>query len=159
MVSQNVKGQIEKYKVVGDIYVWKYRENQRNYPGWNFTMDKNASFSMVELLNLMDSCEWSSKKLILLSKPTQMQLDVPNNMKGKAKFKGYEELILNFRKTEDENYWVITELKDCIEIKFGKNRLSELKNAIMGIPLGKGDFGISDENEDNILNIWWNLKG
>ncbi|MCF1423247.1 hypothetical protein [Mangrovimonas futianensis] len=53
-----MKAQIEKHKVSGKVYVWTYKDNNRNYPGWNFTTDLKASESLSELLNLMSDCEW-----------------------------------------------------------------------------------------------------
>jgi hypothetical protein len=49
-------------------------------------------------------------------------------------------------------------LDNGIEIQFGKEKLTELQNAINGIPKGNGDFAISDQNEENILYFWWNLE-
>ena len=59
-----------------------------------------------------------------------------------------------YKTSESENHWLIKELDNGIEIQFGKEKLTELQNAIKGIPKGKGDFAISDQNEENILYFW-----
>ncbi len=153
-----MKAQIEKHKASGKVYVWTYIDNNRNYPGWNFTVDLKASESLSELLNLMYNCEWSTKKKITTELPTQAQLNVPNNQNGIAKWKSIPNLTLNCKTSESENHWLINELDNGIEIQFGRKKLTELQNAINGIPKGNGDFAISDQNEENILYFWWNLE-
>ena len=149
---------IEKYQVSGNVYAWACKDNNRNYPGWNFTVDIRASESLFELLNLMNACEWSTKKKFMTELPTQAQLNVPNNLNGKAKWKYKPNLTLNCKITESGNHWLIKELDNEIEIQFGKEKLSELQKAIKGIPKGNGDFAISDQNGENILYFWWNLE-
>ncbi len=152
-----MKAQIEKYKINGKVYCWKYKENERNYHGWNFTVDLKASQSLSELLDLMSLCEWSSKKKIVIDVPTTSQLSVPNNQGGRAKWKTISKITLNCKKSEHENLWTIRELGDEIEIQFGKTKLTELQKAIKEIPNRKGDVAITDQNEENILYFWWNL--
>ena len=153
-----MKESINKYKVHGKVYAWTYKDNNRNYPSWNFTVDSRGSESLCQLLNLMISCEWSIKKKIALELPTKMQLNVPNNQNGIAKWKSKPNLILNYNTSESENYWLINEFDNEIEIQLGKEKLTELQNAINGISKGIGDFAISDENDENILYFWWNLE-
>jgi hypothetical protein len=153
-----MKAQIEKFKVNGKVYAWTYKDNNRNYPGWNFTVDLKASESLSELLNLMSDCEWSTKKKVTTELPTQAQLDVPNNQNEIARWKSKPNLTLNCKTSESENHWLLSEHDNGIEIQFGKEKLTELQNAIKGIPKGNGDFAISDQNEENILYFWWNLE-
>ena len=82
----SMKEQINKLKINGNIYFWKYLENSRNYPGWNFTVNKIGGENLLELIRLMRTCEWSSKKSIQITEPSQKQLKVPNNSNGKAKW-------------------------------------------------------------------------
>ena len=95
-----MKAQIEKHKVNGKVYTWSYKDNNRNYPGWNFTVDLNASKSLSDLLNLMNDCEWSTKKTISTELPTELQLSVPNNQNGVAKCKSKSNLTLNCKTSE-----------------------------------------------------------
>jgi hypothetical protein len=111
-----MKVQIEKYKVSGKVYTWTYKGNNRNYPGWNFTVDLKASKSLSELLNLMNTCEWSTKKTVSTELPTQAQLNVPNYENGNAKWKSKPNLTLNYKTSEQENHWLTKELDNRIEI-------------------------------------------
>jgi hypothetical protein len=149
-----MKEKIQKYKINGEVYTWTCKDNNRNYPGWNFMIDKNGVENLIELLDLMKKCEWSSKKTIRIENPTDSQLRIPNNLNGKAKWKTKDKLILNCRKTEPENYWLIKETDKELEFRFGGQKLIDLQNAISRIGKGNGDFAISDNNEENILYFW-----
>ena len=158
LVQKNaqMKEKIEKHNINGKVYAWKYLENSRNYPGWNFTVDRKASENLSELLKLMQQCDWSSKKEIQTSMPTEYQIKVPNNQNGIAKWKATSKLIFNSKKVEDKNYWKVIEKENEIEIQFGENKLAEFEKAINGIPKGEGDFAISSNSEEDILYLWWN---
>jgi hypothetical protein len=152
-----MKTRIEKYKVGGKVYIWTFKENSRNYPEWNFTVDLKASKSLSELLDFMNKCEWSTNKTIKTEKPTRLQLDVPNNLYGTAKSISKSNMTFKCKTTETTNHWLIKETDNGIEVQFGKEKLIELQNAINGIPENRGDFAISDNNDNNILYFWWNL--
>ncbi len=153
-----MKEKLSEYKVVGKIYVWNYLENYSNYPGWNLTLDMQASISLIRVLNLMLECDWLNRKSILLEKPTQLQLSVPNNRNGLAKWKSKNKLILNYKKLENENYWRIKETEKEIHIDFGESKLKEFKNAITRISKGMNDFPICDEKRKHILYFWCNME-
>lgn len=153
-----MKAKIKKYKVTGKVFIWKYKDNLRNYPGWNFTVDIKASQSLLRLLELMNNCEWSSQNIITTEIPTELQIRVPNNQNGNARWKTKKNLKLKCIKTMSETHWLINEMENEVEIQFGKAKLEEFKNAITGIPEGKGDFDISDQNAENIMFFWWNLN-
>ena len=82
-----MKDKIEKLNIIGKVYTWKYLDNSKNYPGWNFTIDEKASNSLFDLFTLMKQCEWSSKKEIKTSIPTENQIKIPNNKNGSSKWK------------------------------------------------------------------------
>ena len=152
-----MKEQIKNLNIAGRVYLWKYKEKTTKFPDWHFTVDRVASASLLELLKMMYECEWSSKKEIHLTQPTENQTRVPNFDKGYAKWKGMETLILNFKKNVEKEYWEIRQKDNEVEIVFGEDKFEKLKTAIEGIPKGLGDFGIYNKSEEDILYIWWNL--
>ena len=113
-----MKAQIEKFKLDGKVYAWTYKDNQNNYPGWNFTVDKTASESLTELIDLMDKCEWSSKKTFGLEMPSDKQISVPNNQNGQARWKTTSKMTLSHRKAETEDYCIGWLKKPKIDLKF-----------------------------------------
>ena len=77
-----MKEQIEKFKISGRVYIWKYTDNGRNYPGWNMTVDNSASQELSQLFDMMEKCEWSTNKKVLTTQPTDKELSTPNNRNG-----------------------------------------------------------------------------
>ncbi|WP_321309046.1 hypothetical protein [Marinifilum fragile] len=150
--------QIEKYIPKGKIYTWKYTERYGKFEAWNFTLDQDGANSLSDLLDLMKESQYPSKKKIATTYPNRNQLDVPNYLNGKAKWESKPNIVFSFKKYEDENYWEIKENTSSIELRFGFAKLRELKKAIQDIPKGKGDYGIYDASENNLLMIWWNLE-
>lgn len=153
-----MKEQINKLKVKGKIYIWKYLENSRNYPGWNITTDKIGGESLLELIDLMITCKWSSKKTFQTIEPNKNQLNVPNNKNGKAEWKSVQNLTLNLKKEIEPDFWEIIDKGNEIEISLGNNSLLKLEKAIKRILNNDGDFAIYSSNDDeNVLYFWWNL--
>ena len=152
-----MKEQIEKLKVSGGVYIWKYIENDRNYSGWNMTVDNSASQELSLLFDMMNKCDWSTSKKILTTRPTDKEISVPNNRNGIAKWITKSKIIFSLKTSKTLDYWVITETSDELEISFGKEKLKEFKEAIVKIQNGKGDFSISDEKASNILTLWWRV--
>lgn len=153
-----MKEQINKLKVKGKIYIWKYLENSRNYPGWNITTDKIGGESLLKLIDLMITCKWSSKKTFQTIEPNKNQLNVPNNKNGKAEWKSVQNLTLNLKKEIEPDFWEIIDKGNEIEILLGNNSLLKLEKAIKRILNNDGDFAIYSSNDDeNVLYFWWNL--
>lgn len=153
-----MKEQINKLKVKGKIYIWKYLENSRNYPGWNITTDKIGGESLLKLIDLMITCKWSSKKTFQTIEPNKNQLNVPNNKNGKAEWKSVQNLTLNLKKKIEPDFWEIIDKGNEIEILLGNNSLLKLEKAIKRILNNDGDFAIYSSNDDeNVLYFWWNL--
>lgn len=154
------KEEINKFKISGQIYFWKFLENKIKFPGWNLTADQTGCESLLQLFELMKQNEWSTKKEIQTVVPTELQIKVPNNQNGNAKWKYAKTQILNYRRTSASDEWMISENSDTVEIRFGTDKLTEFENSISKVQKGSGDFAISDfeENDANILYFWWNLK-
>ena len=149
-----MKEKIEKLKISGGVYIWKYADNDRNYPGWNITVDNLASQELSILFDMMAQCEWSTIKRIQTSRPTDNELSVPNNRHGKARWTTKSKISFSIKTNNTPDYWTTNEMTDELEICFGKEKLKELRDAIINIPNGKGDFAIGDKNDENILYFW-----
>jgi hypothetical protein len=153
-----MKEKIAKLKISGQVFIWKYSDNTGNYPGWNLTVDKLASEELSNLFDMMSKCEWSTSKTVRTSKPMETEIAVPNNQNGNAKWSTRPAIIFCTKSNLSPHHWIISEMPDSLEINFGKQKLQKLKEAIISIPNGNGDFSISDENQTNILTFWWNLR-
>src|SRR4051812_37214169 len=133
-----MKEQIEKLKISTGVYIWKYTDNDRNYPGWNMTVDNLASLELSQLFDMMEKCEWSTTKKILTTRPTDKEISAPNNRNGTAKWTTKSKIIFSLTINNAPDYWMTTETIDELQISFGKERLKRLKDAIIKIPERNG---------------------
>jgi hypothetical protein len=153
-----MKEQIEKFKMSGGVYIWKYADNDRNYSGWNMTVDDLASQKLSQLLDMMEKCEWSTSKKVLTTKPTTKEISVPNNRDGRFKWTTKSKVVLSLKTNETPDYWTMIETIDELEISFGIEKLQRFKDSIINIPRGKGDYSIADEDGNSSLTFWWRVK-
>jgi len=155
----DMKEKIEKHKISGQVFIWKYSGNTRNYSGWNFTVDKLACQELSSLFDMMNDCEWSTSKTVQTSKPMQTEIAVPNNQnRSNTKWLTKPAIVFCVNFNLPAYHWSINETPDSLQINFGKQMLQKLKEAIIKMSNGNGDFSLSDENQENILTFWWNLR-
>jgi hypothetical protein len=146
---------IEKLQKKGYITVWRYTENTRNFPGWNISFDELGFQFIKDLLDLMNNSQWSSKKDIGIDLPTKKILDGVNNLKGKASWKSIKKLSLQFKKNySEDSIWEISLNNNLLIVTFNSLKLQELKESIIRVNNGSGDFAIADSESNNILYFW-----
>jgi hypothetical protein len=146
---------IDKWKQQGNLYLWKYLENARNYPGWHMTANRSACQNLADLIEKMLSSPWSSQKVLNTEPPNEKILQVPNNRGGKAHWEAAQSLILKYpkkHKVTDDSF-LLKEYKNTVELSLGKNSLELLRQGILEIPEGKGDYTIG--TDEIMLWFWW----
>ena len=143
---------IKKFGVNGKIHIWEFKEKNPKLKHWNFTADSEGCSSFIQLLELMQSSPYSSRKTLTLTPPGNSQIKTPNNRNIDWKTKSRLNLI--FKKTET-SLWNINVDGDELEINFSTDKLNEFIYAVAQVKAGKGDFAIADAKEENILYFWW----
>ena len=119
----NLKSQIERFQLSQAFSLWKFVENERNYPGWNCHAPRTIILEMRDLLSLMEKCQYSSRKKLGVTWPSQDVLTIPNNRGGRARWKTVRYWILASDKTAGANSWRINETQVEIEIVMGNGKL------------------------------------
>ena len=148
----------------GQVFVWHYREGTHNYPGWHMTADSEACTSLLELIDLMQAARWPSRKSVAISSPTERVLRVPNNRGGMARCAAPKILMLDYDKDQpDPNHWSLELQGDTLVLMVGPAKLSELRQGIVDIAAGKGDYAIDSadtgDDSDTCLWFWWLPEG
>ena len=142
---------VEQWKQNGALYLWRYLENTRNYPGWHLSADDLCCKSFVDLTEKMLTARWSSQKTFSVTPPDSKVLRVPNNRGGKARWKSAESLLLKYPKNKvDAAYFSLEEVEGNVIISVGTQQLRMLGDCILGISQGKGDYSIGFDN----LQLW-----
>lgn len=60
---------IDRWKQEWSLFVWRFREHTRNYPGWHLSADDDGVNSMIDLLDKMLTAQWGSEKLLKMMPP------------------------------------------------------------------------------------------
>jgi len=143
------------WKQSGNISLWYYTENERNYPGWHLTADAAGCASLVALLDALAATDGAlESRAVEITPPSKAQLCVPNNKSGLAAWKAPRKLRVSFSLTPAD--WSFPLDLDPAVITIGSDWLAPLQEGILGIPLGRGDYSIGPARGDcSKLWFWW----
>jgi hypothetical protein len=142
------------WKQAGQIALWRYAENERNYPGWHLTADATGCTSLVALFDALAADGIAASRTVETVPPTAAILAVPNNRAGRAAWKAPRKLRISLSTTAAQ--WSFPQLLDPAEFTVGLDWLAPLREGIDGIPRGLGDYSIgSSDNGSLPLWFWW----
>ena len=140
-----------QWRQQGNIFLWSYKGNPKNYKGWHLTCDNEGCSSLLELTNCFQSAITSEKRTIILAMPSQSMLFAPN---CKAKVITYNKLVLVVQPDSPDTF-EIQEENDKITISCSNDYLESIKKGIIDINQGNGDYSIG-KNSDRLW-FWWHI--
>ena len=147
---------VDRWKQEGRLYLWRYTESTRSYPGWHLTADDACCNGIVDLIERMLSARWSSQKSLVVTPPTEEVLRVPNNRGGEARWEAPGSLILKYPKGKvGDEYIALDKHGDTIVLSAGRLKLGLLQECVLKVLRGEGDYSI--EAGDTQLWFWWML--
>lgn len=153
---------VNKWKQTGRIFLWQYMDNKKYYPGWHFTADKKACLSLVSLIDLMKTAEWSSSTILKISPPSYEILKVPNNIGGNARWISVDTFKLKYLKEQmKSNYWFdsLDPKMNQMTLIFGSKFAEDFQRGIADVYMGKGDYAINHSlnhgKNNNQFWFWW----
>jgi hypothetical protein len=146
---------IAKWKTAGAVFVWRYREKRRNYPGWHMTADDHACDSLVDLFDRFRRARFPSKVIISVARPTARVLAVPANP---AKVDTPTELAIRYDKQADPSAWNLVQEGGQPRLSCGSGSLSELERCVKWVKAGGGHCCETTGRDDQELSFWWLLK-
>ncbi len=154
--GKNMNEAVQRWKLQGRVYLWRYTGNARNFPGWHMNADSSACTSMMQLIDLMMSSSFTSKATLSLALPADVQLDVPN---APLKHRAATSLeILHSPRTMRYEHWLLTESGDQIHMELGREELGQFRKGIIDITHHEGDYCIGLDGQE--LWFWWSsLEG
>ena len=133
------------------IALWRYLENERNYPGYHLTADGSG----CQLLRDQISCMLDRRTAdaeVALSPATQRMLNVPNNRRGEARCVYFSSLWLH--RSEVAGDLRMTESAGACQLLASLDFLAQMRAGIEDIGHGRGDYSIGDKN-GQLLWFWW----
>lgn len=151
---------IEKWKQQGDIWIWRYIIQSKNYAGLHFTADSAACKSFKHLIRLMKEAQWPSTKILLISAKPFID---PTGY-------GYKKTVLKTIKIKyrknlvAEDHWQIDwdGTKRNPTLSLGAKKLNELEKGVSDVEKGYGDYSIGPVEKsylpDMSLWFWWHTQ-
>jgi hypothetical protein len=139
-----------KWKQSGTISLWRYLENQKNFSGWHLTADTSGCASLIALLDAFALDGVPNSRALSIIQPSLAELSVPSNRS--SAIGAPANLRLAF--SEEHDAWSFPAELDVAQLIFGSKWLIPLKEAIAGIPSGKGDFSIGPLPGERLW-FWW----
>ncbi|MEO8366552.1 MAG: hypothetical protein ABI538_10135 [Pseudoxanthomonas sp.] len=143
---------VNSWNQSGLVSIWRYTDNERNYPGWHLNADGAGCQSLLALLEALASYGTGSRS-VAVTAPTKAQLRVPNNKAGLAAWVAPDRLRVTFSLAPDE--WSFPPALDPAAITFGSDWVEQLREGIAGIPQRRGDYAIGDRKGGLPLWFWW----
>ncbi len=139
---------INKWKQSGNIYIWRYQDNPKNYRGWHLSANNSGCISISELLQALIDSPPEAYRTVQLSVPTDKQFCVPN-----CKRKPISETKLIIVKSGIPDEWTLTNNEDKLQLNIGTVYLHKFISGIADIQRGEGDYFIGRKDQE--LWFWW----
>jgi len=147
------------WKPQGAVFLWRYLENTRNYPGWHLTADSTGVRSILALLDLLASSSVRLYRTIPVTRPTIRELSAPNNKQGTAKTAVPAKWRFDFDPTTPGR-WTFPQNLEPACLSFGPEYVPALVAGLTGIENGSGDYSIGPKTKEcpdlsAHLWFWW----
>jgi len=139
----------KSWKQSGRISLWRYTENERNYPGWHLNADAEGCNSLRALLEAL-AADGDGSRTVVLTAPTKIQAGVPNNRSGRAAWVAPAKLQIAYSPTSSD--WAFPPDLEPAVLTMGSDWVALLLEGIAGIPKGRGDYSIGG---DGSLPLWF----
>lgn len=150
---------VESWKQTGDLWLWRFRDNSKNYPGWNLAADETGWSALADLLGRMAASSRSCRREISVTKLTARVLAVPNNPARSADLESPRLLIIEVpRDRLGDNHWRLAADPARLALEVGTAKLGELLAAAQSVQVNGGDFAVGPDDratrKDASLWFW-----
>jgi hypothetical protein len=148
---------VNAWKQQGNLYLWRYTEETKHFPGWHITADAQGCLAILDLLNRVEQYPSSAERTLRITLPTS---DIVQILCRHMRWKAPERLKFVYLPALDaEKYWRIEEkIASKVFLTVGTHYLAQLKMGITGIMKGVGDYSIGNQEiaEDNVkMRLWF----
>lgn len=134
----------------GQLFLWKYTLNTRNYPGSHLTWDIDGQRSLIDLLELLENSSVGTSRTLKLHAPSETALSVPNNKVQKVI--SWEKLSITLVDSANSH---LSETQNSLSMEANSEKLSELRDAIHQVEESRDESTLGFAV--NRLTLWWSL--
>lgn len=146
----------QRWRQVGNVYLWRYVDRPHNYHGFHCTADAAGCASLIELLNLMHAAEFTARNTIQLTKPGANEFSVvgyPGRTHAPVTW-----TIETSREKYPPQYWSFVETDHDAKLTLGHDRIADVIRGLHDVAAARGDYNIGDDDFEQSLWFWWQLK-
>ena len=146
------KDDLTVWKQQGSVWLWRYFENVRHYPGWHFTADRAGGRSLLALFDLLEAANDASLyRTMQVAELTPNILAVPDNRSARAT----SPVRWRLRYAQAPEAWRFMEAGDTLELTMDAQSVHKLRESVEAVLRREGDFCIGPDTDR--LWFWWRL--
>lgn len=132
-----------------NTHVWRYRDNQRNYPGYHLSADADGCVALLAWLRSP-----RARPEFRLQPVTPEVLSVPNSQAG---YVGFTFFKLHVRPDVARGHFQFSEVSDRLSLACSQQQVECIIKGVEGIVRDHGDYCIGGEDQ-HVLWFWWYLR-
>jgi hypothetical protein len=132
-----------------NAHIWRYRDNQSNYPGYHLSADDGACVALLAWLH-----NPGKQTEFRLQPVTQEVLNVPNNQGGLAAYVSCTQFKLQNKTNVDPRYFLFSEKSGRLTLECSHQQGELIIKGVEDIMRGEGDYSIGT-GQNQALWFWW----
>jgi hypothetical protein len=161
-MSVHNRDPVATWKQTQPVYLWRYIDNTRNYPGWHLSLDPLASESLLALVGALQGARNPVHRTLEITPPTLPVLRVPNNLGGEARWASPEKWKIAFVPgLEDAQLWEFPVTQtSAVLLRLGNHYLDKFTSGLNDLLSKVGDYSIGGHpkearGSETVLWFWW----
>jgi hypothetical protein len=142
----------------GKVFLWRYRKNSKNYPGWDCTADRVGCLALIELFGALAGQSAAVSRTIPVTAPTSGILAVPNNQGGAAPWWSPKKWRISYDpNSEAADTWAFPPDVDPAVLSIGASAIPYLTRGVTDAMNGTGDYSIGPRtgNPETSTQLWF----
>ena len=136
------------------IFLWRYRENTRNYPGYHLTADRKGCAHLSDVLTTHEGTRRPMTNSVTLAPVTPEILSVPGNSRGDATAVALASLTLLTDPSYPDEWFKISDNGSACSLELSRAQAGCVLEGVTDILRDKGDYCVGGDG-DHVIWFWW----
>jgi hypothetical protein len=132
-----------------NTHIWRYLDNQRNYPGYHLSGDVEGCNALLSWLRRPEP-----RPAFRLQPVTTQVLGVPNNQGGLAAYVGCGFFQLHVKLDASQGHFAFSEASGRLSLECSQEQVARITKGVEDVLRGEGDYCIGGGGQQ-ALWFWW----
>lgn len=133
---------VHHWKQKGQLYLWRYEPENKNYAGWHLSGDTDGLSSLVELIQAMESSGTEQYRTVNLAQPGEVQYQIPG---CRSKPVPVAKLRVKYEPRRSSDFELLIQ-EDVLTLSMGRGNVNQYCTALRGLAQGKNDVHLGRGN-------------